>query len=711
MALRYSAIAATAALPFILSTAAAGPTATWVVDSYADFDKGEAKSALISSSGEVRAGYAAKRVDFEYTNSWSMISGKDGDLYIGTDDDGAIVRVRDGKASKFSSLPDVVAVVSLAQAADGTLYAGTMPGGQVWRVTADGKASKLATLKDAETIWALAVDASQSAVYAGTGPKGQLFRIDPKSGDAKVVFDTDDKRITALLAASDGSIWLGTSAKALVFRHDPKRNATRAMADFAGNEITAMAEWNGTALVAANDLQEPSTSGVKTKSAVDKALKVKKEGVKLKTPAADSKPGADSATPTGAEPPRKSARKGKGALFRVSGDGHLTQLHALTSTYFTDVKVGKDGAIYAASGEKGRIYLIEDDEAVSTVFDVDQRVIAQMAYTAKDGLWFATADSTALYRTEGAATKAEYLSDTFDAKAPAKFGTVVWRGTDVGIEFRTGNTAEPGKGWSGWQKPKNVRPGPTGATRGKLASPPGRYLQYRVTFTGQSSAIDHTQVYYLPHNKPTVVEKIELKLPKRSVKKLTTVQEDSKPRSPIIEMSWEIDNDDGDETVYEIHARREGEVRWRLLSPGDSPLTETKFKWNTETFPDGYYRVRVTASDRRANPNGSKRESHKTTALFVVDNQKPVVDGMTVRYPAASARASDALSAIAEAAFSVDDGPWHVVGSSDGLFDDLSEILEMELPAGLPSGVHTLAIRVADEAGNVASTSTSFRTP
>ena len=59
-------------------------------------------------------------------------------------------------------------------------------------------------------------------------------------------------------------------------------------------------------------------------------------------------------------------------------------------------------------------------------------------------------------------------------------------------------------------------------------------------------------------------------------------------------------------------------------------------------------------------------------------------------------------------AFSVDDGPWQLGTTGDGLFDDLTEDLRIDLPAGLARGTHTLAVRVADSAGNVGSTSATF---
>ena len=117
----------------------------------------------------------------------------------------------------------------------------------------------------------------------------------------------------------------------------------------------------------------------------------------------------------------------------------------------------------------------------------------------------------------------------------------------------------------------------------------------------------------------------------------------------------------------------------------------------------------MTANDRRANSADRAIESHKTTPLFLVDNQKPSIAGITVRNLQATARATDSMSAIAEMAYSVDDGEWIVGATQDGLFDDLTEMLKITLPGDLSAGVHTLAIRVADEAGNIGSASVTFR--
>ena len=165
---------------------------------------------------------------------------------------------------------------------------------------------------------------------------------------------------------------------------------------------------------------------------------------------------------------------------------------------------------------------------------------------------------------------------------------------------------------------------------------------------------------------------------------------------------------DSDDTAYTLEARRDGEANWRPIATGKTPVTATTWDWNTETYPDGWYRVRVTASDASANSPDRALTTNAISTLFAIDNARPTISNLEVTYPRARARATDALSTLAEMAFSVDDGPWQLGTTADGLYDDLTEDLRIELPTGLARGAHTLAVRVADAAGNVGSTSTTF---
>jgi hypothetical protein len=701
---RLSALALASA-SLIAVPAGAVVTSTWTVETFADFDAGDAEDAFITSLGEVHPGWDTKRIAVEGDAVWSAVHLADGSTVIGTDQGGALYRVTGDSVKKLGAIDGAIAVTALA--VDGTtLYAGAMPSDKLWKIDlATGKATAIAPLKGVETVWALAVG-KDGTLWAGTGPDGKLFAI--KNGSAKEVFATGDKRVTAVTVTSDGAVWFGTSERALVFRHDPAKNETRAMADFAGNEISAIAELRGGVVVAANDLADPPAGAAKSAAAVTAAEKPgAAKGTPAKTPDAGTVPGADKDAPAVTDTGRRGARKGKGALFWIGGDGRLDQLHALTQTYFTSVAVGTDGAVYGGAADKGRIYRVDADGSVATAFDVDERAVSHLWWD-KDQLAFSTDDAAAIYHATGRASAATYVSDVFDAKVPSQFGALAWQATGaLTVETRSGNTAKPGPGWSGWSSPGKGTSQGGGVVAGKIASPPGRYLQFRVAFKNDAAAVHRVVAYYVPQNQATEVQDVTIEL---AAKETTPTLKDSasKPRSPVLRLKWKIENPDSDDSTYKLEVRRDGVADWRTISTGKTPLTSTSWEWNTETFPDGWYRVRVSSSDAGANSPDRALTSTATSALFLIDNQRPTIEGVTITYPHASAKASDALSTIAEMSFSVDDGPWQLGTTADGLFDDLAESVRVDLPLDLPAGSHTLSIRVADSSGNVGSSTTTF---
>jgi hypothetical protein len=262
-------------------------------------------------------------------------------------------------------------------------------------------------------------------------------------------------------------------------------------------------------------------------------------------------------------------------------------------------------------------------------------------------------------------------------------------------------------GWSEWQAPIAIGKLGGGSEGGHIASPPGRYVQFRVALGDEAARLRRVTAYYVPQNVATQVSEVTVELATKE--SLPTLKDSAaKPRSPVMRVKWKIENPDADDTTYTLEARRDGEANWRPISTGKTPLTTTSWEWNTETWPDGWYKVRVTSSDAAANSPDRALTSSSTSIAFAIDNTRPTIDGLTINYPRASARATDATSPIAEMAFSVDDGPWQLGTTADGLFDDQTEDLRAELPAGMPHGTHTLAIRVADSAGNVGSTSATF---
>src|SRR6516164_5338958 len=131
----------------------------------------------------------------------------------------AISLSRDGRLSLAPKLDTVFAsgqpvIWSIAQAADGTIYAGTGHRGRVYKVTPSGQSSILWTADQPE-VFAVAVD-SKGVVYAATSPDGKIYRI--VDGKAELYFAPGAKYIWSLLAAPDGVLYAGTGDGGKVYR-------------------------------------------------------------------------------------------------------------------------------------------------------------------------------------------------------------------------------------------------------------------------------------------------------------------------------------------------------------------------------------------------------------------------------------------------------------------------------------------------------------
>lgn len=688
-----------AVLSLAVGPAGAVTTREWDTATYKEFDEGEGEHALITSEGEVVPGIATRRVDLETAAIWTAVRGPDGSIYAGAVEDGTIFQITGASKKKLVSLDkETPWIGALAIGPDGMLYAGTLGTAEIVKVDPkSGKATVLARLDGASHVWSLAVIGK--TLYAGTGPNGKLFAMDVPDGKPKAVWEGADKQLLSMAPAPGGTLWIGTSDEAILFRFDPRTGQARAMADFAGTEIKSIATMGEVAIVATNEFE------VKTGSAPSLPAIKGPKGTPAKAPETGTAPGADKAGDTEG-PPREGARKGKGALFRVDPDGRVEQLHALADSYFTSVAVAGDD-IFAGAGSQGRIYQVRRDRTVLTAYDVNERQVTVLL-PGRDGLAFLTGDAGAFYASEGQAKNARYTSKVFDALWPARFGNLVYRGTGISVETRSGNTAKPSKGWSGWDKLGAASKAGGDQLAGHIASPPARYFQYRVAFAASSSSLKEAIVYYLPQNQRARVTDVTIGEDGKHAP-VTLAPGASKPRSPVVKLRWKVENPDEDDMVYRLELRPEPEGEWRDLPTGTEPLTTLTFDWNTESVPDGMYRLRVTASDRRANPRDRALDDSYVTPPFILDNGKPELVGAQVAYPTVTGKAVDALSRIGEIAYQLDGGEWTMVFPDDGIFDDRSEAFSFKLPDGLRSGAHTLSLRAADEADNIGSASLVFR--
>ena len=424
--------------------------------------------------------------------------------------------------------------------------------------------------------------------------------------------------------------------------------------------------------------------------------------------------------------PVPAAITGGSEVVRIYPDGHPQKQWSSTTALVYSLFVSNDGHLLAGTGNQGVIFRIDSPQLYTSLINTPPTQVTAMTSLANGGLLVATGNPGKLYQLgPERATEGTIEGSTFDAELFSRWGAVSWRGQanggEISLQTRSGNLEQPSKNWSAWSKPIT-------ATGGRIESPAARFLQWRATLKGdgkKSPEVRWIEVAYLQKNIAPQIEIIEdtppnyrfptpitaaatqtLDLPalgKKSAAKAKTSQTTTPAllRSKgMIGARWLASDPNGDSMIYKVEIKGEDETVWRLLK---DEVKEHYLTWDSRSFPDGEYRLRVTASDAPSNPKADVEQSSMSGDVFLVDNTPPQITGVTSNRSSAKAtvrwKAADALTVITKAEYSLDGGDWTLVRPSSRLSDAKSLEYELSLD-GLADGEHVVAIRVQDEFDN-----------
>src|SRR5437016_4573399 len=111
--------------------------------------------------------------------------------------------------------------------------------------------------------------------------------------------------------------------------------------------------------------------------------------------------------------------------------------------------------------------------------------------------------------------------------------------------------------------------------------------------------------------------------------------------------------------IYTIEIRGANEKEWKLLK---DKVAEKYYSWDSNAFPDGEYRLRITASDAPGNPPAEALTAQTVSDSFLIDNTPPAITGLAATRNGARLQlrwhAADALNNIGKAEYSLDGGDW-----------------------------------------------------
>ncbi|MBX3214128.1 MAG: hypothetical protein KF850_18990 [Labilithrix sp.] len=657
---------------FFAGDAGAVGTRTFVLDSLEKMSGGDLKGVSVSSDGTVRAGFTLGGAPIpDATTVFAATPLADGSTLIGTSPSGKVYKATGDAIALFADT-GALAVTSIVQAKNGTIYAATIPDGKVFKLS-QGKADVFATLPDASHVWALVLDKNGTGLFAATGPEGKVFRIEP-NGSSSVYFRSTETHLVSLALAENGDLYAGSSGKGQLYKITGPGRAT-VLGDMPGEEVKAIAVGKGNVVwVISNEYGEPPEPP-------------------KRSAAAGRVPAGPSAAPKG--------KPGKGQLHRFDAQGRMERMMKHDDTHYLSLALDEKGTPYVGTGAGGRVYTVDDAHAVSIAADTDERQVGALHVSGGKG-FVATSDPPMLRRILGrGGADAVWTSKVLDATLRARFGTLSWRATGaVELSFRTGGTGVPDATWTGWSNPLTSA-GPVNAT--------ARYVQVRARFSRDPNAtLSEVTIPFVTDNVRPVVTEVSASTKagptKEPVKEVPASGGEPPKRDSVVKVTWKVDNPDADPLRYRVAFKREGQTQWRDAIKADEVHTKAELDWETSALPEGKYRVRVEASDEPANPPDQVLTHALESDTVVVDNTPPRIDALTLAGRRLRARVVDGTSPIARVEIAIDGKPeWRPLAPADGVFDTTDESVDSDVSAVVPPGSHIVVVRAFDAAGNAVS--------
>jgi WD40 repeat protein len=719
-------------------------TRLWAQSRYEEFEKGQPESVAISSQGYLEAGPSLHSVLLTpSTYIWAVASDSQGNAYVSTGSPATVLKVTPGGTStKLFSTKDLT-VQTVRVGPDGSVYAATVPGGKVYRIkpgqsdldettaavvfdAASVHSANSAKPDQAHYIWDLTFD-NQGALYVATGGPAAIYRVDvsAEKPHAEVYFESDEQHIRCILFEPNGNLIAGSDGGGLVYRIGKDRKGL-VIYNAPKREITALAE-------SADGRLYVASVGEKTKSTLPplpvQGVAVATATITIITPGSVQASNSNGLIPDGSQIDELSPQGAPRKLWASRED----VVYALHST---------PQGLLVATGNRGKIYRVQENGSYADVARAATGQATSFA-PAPDGFYVGTSNTGRLYKL-GAQPSAQgnYLSDVFDSGVFSQFGRVEVTGNAT-LYVRSGNVENPERNWSEWRK----------TSGDPSAAPAARFIQWKAVLA-PGSQVSSVGINYLPVNIAPVVDEIAVEPGARATQ---TTAQSGQPQQISINFSsaqnglsyaqdpatgplpavrdrsavtvrWAAHDDNGDDMIFDVYVRGDGEQNWRLLR---SRITERFYSFDSIRIPDGGYRIRVVASDAPAHMLGDALSGERESDHFIVDTTPPVVNQIKGSVQSgvlhATFTATDATSPIARAEYSLDASRWQLVEPVGKLSDSLTEQYELAVPLsalttnaaqdepnGTPPPVtntqeHILTVRVYDRYENVTAAKTIVR--
>jgi hypothetical protein len=665
----------------LLSHATNPQHALW--QNYQDLAAGKCQSTSLTEDGVLAAAPATTRLaELQAEEAWSVLARPDGGILVGTAPEGELLEVSpDGGVKQLAKFNESH-LYALARGARGEIFVGTSPDGKVYRMGADDKPEVYFDPKE-KYIWALAVG-PDGMLYVGTGTRGRIYRVTAK-GQGELWYGSNETHIRALAFDKAGALLAGSADSGYLYRITGKDTAVV----LAG---TGREEVNQIVVRADGTIDFTANGTAKDASTASDPLK---------------KASGSSSDSAGKE-------DGNSALYRISAELSPEVLWSTKDTILSLAMSESAGDALLGTGSEGYVYAVSPHGEATRLCKVDSDSITAMTVSGSD-IVLATSNPGRLFRISHEKSQPGiYETNVIDSESFARWGEVTLGASDPGavkILTRSGNTARPDKTWYPWLE----------ATAGQPQSMPARYLQVQLQIG--AGTVDKIDACFLPKNQPPHLETVKifpvgigytpapsspLSPSPQSAAQILSGGDVPDPPSPmryqeesghgLRTMIWKASDPNGDDLTYDVLWRKEGETAWHELAKN---VSENLLTWDTSSWAEGRYELKVVASDAGANAPGEGLSDEMISREMIVSNTPPAIQITSQKGDAVEFSVRDELSGLQSVTVSTDGQSYHPLTPVDGILDSGSEHFLAHITPG-----QTLFIRAEDGSGNVAGAQT-----
>ncbi len=382
------------------------------------------------------------------------------------------------------------------------------------------------------------------------------------------------------------------------------------------------------------------------------------------------------------------------------------------------------------TGNKGRLFKIDTHDETTFLLNFDASQIIELKPGIVGKIWMATSNLGKIFQLEPEYEKSGICeSQAFDAQTLTHWGSVQWdeqlpAGCNIRLFSRSGNTEKPNSTWSSWIE----------ANKGEdIKNPAARFIQWKLELITnrphETPKITNIKLSYIRQNLPPEIISIAVHPVERqkdfesiptsepSTMEISIIEaSDDEPgakRQPSMpgtrrilqngyrRVSWKSQDRNDDKLIYDLYFQEEHDKNWFILK---KDITRTFHIWDSRMMPDGNYRVKVIADDRKSNPINTAKQAEKISESFIVDNSGPRIETVEVKKLAGdsleiSIMAVDELSPIKQVQFSYDVQNWLWIYPKDLVCDSRKELFQFRIQ-WKKNQYNSIVVKAQDSAEN-----------